>query len=107
MKIDIEQLKTKGVLDTEKIHKMAEEKPLVAPVSSEKIREFGIKANRDREELPDRLPTFSLLPMPIDEHEHIGLYESKQNLYLTFAHAYNRLVQRIEDLEKEVAKLKK
>ena len=74
-------------------------KPILPIVDEKKIKEFCVKKNRDRVVLPNRLPTKGLLPFPIDEHEHIGNYESKQNLYLILAHAYNKCMERIEKLE--------
>lgn len=71
----------------------------------------GVKQNRvrvaNKNELPERLPTADLMPYPIDEDDFIGEYESKKNIYLTLAHAFNKAMERIEQLEAEVAKLKK
>ncbi len=69
----------------------------------------GLKQNRkrmlDKTEFPDRLPTASLTPYPIDEDDFIGQFESKKNLYLTLAHAFNKAMERIEALEKQVSDL--
>ena len=110
MKIDIKTLMKNGKVDDAAIERLAVEKPILPPVTKDKLKEFSIKVNRDRyvheSSMPDRLPTFGHLPMPIDEHDHIGMYESKQNIYLTLAIAFNKAMQRIEELEEEVAKLK-
>jgi len=70
-----------------------------------------VKQNRvrfkDKAEFPDRLPTSDLTPYPIDEDDFIGQFESKKNLYLTTAFAFNKAMERIEQLEAEVKKLKK
>ncbi len=72
---------------------------------------FGVKQNRVRlesvAEFPERLPTNGLMPYPIDEHDFIGQLESKKNIYLTFAHAFNKAMERIEELEKQVSDLTK
>jgi hypothetical protein len=107
MKININEIIKNGKIDEVELEKLAMEKPLLVPITEDKLMRFSIKENRDREQLPERLPTFGLLPMPVDEHEHIGMYESKQNIYLTLAHAFNKAMDRIEALEKEVENLKK
>jgi hypothetical protein len=77
----------------------------------------GLKQNRIRieteDEFPDQLPTAGLFPYPIDEDDFIGEFETKKNLYLTFAHAYNKLMRRTnyllqqnETLKAEIEKLK-
>lgn len=70
----------------------------------------GVKQNRVRitrdEDIPDRLPTAGLYPYPIDEDDFIGEYESKKNIYLTLAHAYNKSMKRIKVLEQEIQQLK-
>ncbi len=48
----------------------------------------------------DRLPTMGMLPKQIMEGQMIGLYESKQDLYLIMAYYINQLLDRIEVLEK-------
>lgn len=66
-----------------------------------------IKQNRQPETVaPDRLPTADLPFYPMDEHNFIGIYESKQNIYLNLAYAFNKAMDRIEALETEVANLK-
>ena len=66
----------------------------------------GVKQNRvrliDKSEIPSRLPTAGLMPYPIDEDDFIGEYESKKNIYLTLAHAFNRAMEEIENLRKEL-----
>jgi hypothetical protein len=47
-----------------------------------------------------KLPTYGLLPKEIREGQMIGMYESKQDLYLLFAHKYNELLDEIEKLKK-------
>ena len=101
MKTDLTKYKRKdGTFDADRL---ASEKPLFPQVDRNRD-EFHAKVNRDRKELPDRLPTAGLLPMPIDDHELIGELETKQNIYLTFAHAYNKLIDRIEKLEAKMDK---
>ena len=94
-----------GKFDEVKLNKLRADKPLLPPVTQEKFRGFSVKQNRDPyETFPDRLPTGDKMPLPVDEHEHIGMYENNQTLYLTTANAYNKLMKRIEELEKKVGK---
>ena len=110
-KVDINAMKDKdGKINEEKLDFLINNKPILTPISKERFIEFGVKQNRDRmTEFPDKLPTLGLMPLPVDEHEHIGNYETSHNLYLTIAHAYNELMeyckkleQRIVDLERKV-----
>ena len=77
-------------------------KPLLPAVNEKRSKGFSVKKNRVRKDLPNRLPIQGMLPFPIDEHEHIGEYESKHNLYLTMAHAYNACIARVEELEEKL-----
>ena len=63
-------------------------------------------AKRPREKPSDRLPTLGMKPKKILEGQMVGMYESKQDLYLMIAHVNNTLLDRIEQLEAEVAALK-
>ena len=107
-KVDISKMfDDEGNLDEEALDVLSSKKPIIPIISGEQKKKLGIKVNRDRySEFPKRLPTFNMLPLPPDEHEHIGLYESKQNLYLITAHAFNILMEKIELLEEELKKLK-
>lgn len=102
--------KPDGKVDEEALEVLETQKPIVPPIAVEKKMKFSVKVNRDRyadiSTFPDELPTFGLLPLPPDEHEHIGLYETKQNLYLLFAHAYNKVMARLDKLEAEIEALK-
>lgn len=68
-----------------------------------------VKQNRkrikDHASFPEFLPTHGLTPYPIDDHPFIGQFESKKNLYLILAHAYNKLMRRTNFLLKEVERL--
>lgn len=55
---------------------------------------------RDRVLPPARLPTLGMKPKKLLEGQLVGMYESKQDLYLTMAHYINDLLDRIEALEK-------
>lgn len=72
-----------------------------------KIPEF--KKERERyameQEIPEELPTSGLLPYPIDTGVFIGEFESKKNIYLTFAHYINRLTNKIKELETRISEL--
>ena len=105
-KIDIEKLKTDGELDDKKIEKMQEDNPIVEALTSEEVAEMSIKLNREPyTDLPTRLPTMGKKPLPPDEHKHIGMYESKQTLYLLFANAYNKIMEKLEELETRIESL--
>ena len=95
-------------LTKKEINKLIQDKPIMPLITSEEASNIysGYKKNRDRYEImPNRLPTCDLLPLPPDEHKHIGELESKQNLYLITAHAYNKLMELIESLEERIKKL--
>lgn len=96
--------------EKEKIEKEHEKliatNPIIDPVTTEELFEFSFKKNRDKyKKFPDKLPTFGKMPVPPDEHKHIGLYENKQTLYLYIAHAYNELTKKISLLEQRVVEL--
>lgn len=90
-----------------------EQTPLLQEVTDEEFAEMAVKKNRKRyKKLPNHLPTKARMPYPPDEHKLIGNFESKQDLYLLFANAYNRLMKRTdhliarnEELESRLAKL--
>lgn len=54
---------------------------------------------------PTRLPTMGMKPKEILEGQMVGMFESKQDLYLMIAHVNNTLLDRIEQLETQVASL--
>ena len=57
--------------------------------------------------LPSKLlPTLDIKPKEIREGQMIGMYESKQDLYLIFAYRCNQLQAEIELLKEEINKLK-
>jgi len=73
-----------------------------APGCSEELKPFvrkRIKPNKI-------LPTFDLLPKEIRIGQMIGVFESKGDLYLIFAHRVNELQQEIDSLKEEIEKLK-
>ena len=99
-KVDINKiLKADGTLDIEALDFIESEKPIF-PVGANTP---AVKINRDRMvDFPSRLPTSGINPFPTDENNMIGQYETKQNIYLTAAHAYNKVMELIEDLEKRI-----
>lgn len=62
------------------------------------VEDYEIK-KRGRKTPPTRLPTMGILPKELFEGQMVGMYESKQDLYLTMAHYINDLLDRIEALE--------
>lgn len=63
-------------------------------------------ANRKRIKPPKILPTYNIKPKKIREGQMIGMYESKQDLYLIFAHRCNEMQEEIDLLKKEINLLK-
>lgn len=59
---------------------------------------------RPRKSPPDRLPTLGILPKELLEGQLVGMYESKQDLYLLMAHYINQLLDRVDELEKQVGR---
>jgi len=55
---------------------------------------------------PKELPTYKLSPKEIREGQMIGMYESKQDLYLIFAHRCNELQKEVDELKEIVKDLK-
>ena len=70
--------------------------------------------DRDLSELSERkriipqkqLPLFGLKPKEIREGQMIGMYESKQDIYLIFAHRCNEMQNEIDFLKNEINLLK-
>jgi len=61
---------------------------------------------RERKDPPEILPTMGLKPKEILQGQMVGMYESKQDLYLIFAHKINGLQNRISNLEKIIDDMK-
>ena len=64
--------------------------------------DMRLVGNRQRIDLPDRLPTYGLKAKQIREGQMIGMYESKQDLYLISAQIYNKLQDKIDDLQNQI-----
>ena len=85
--------------------KAEKKKRILDKATPAELADFSIKKNRDfYKSFPRRLPTFGKMPLPPDEHKHIGMYESKQTLYLLIAHAYNTIMDRLDEFDKSVQK---
>ena len=54
---------------------------------------------RNRVDPPRELPTMGMKPKELLQGQMVGMYESKQDLYLLFANKFNELQKRIDDLE--------
>lgn len=61
--------------------------------------DMRLVADRKRELPPTRLPLFGLKPKKMREGQMIGMFESKQDLYLTLAHRINQLQDEIDLLK--------
>ena len=57
---------------------------------------------RPRVKPPNRLPTKGMLPKEMFDGQLIGMFESKQDLYLIMAHYINQLLDRVDELESKV-----
>jgi len=57
-------------------------------------------AKRQRKVPPTILPTMGMNPKELIEGQMIGMYESKQDLYLLFAYKCNELQKQIDELKK-------
>ena len=96
----IKKIDGKSTIDEKEVQKIWKGKKF------EKDLLMSVKVEIDRyATFPDRLPTNGELPHPPDEHERIGMYETKKDLYLITANAYNKLMERLEALEQAVADL--
>jgi hypothetical protein len=73
------------------------------PLASKAEKEV---AYRKRIKPPKKLPTFGLNPKEIMEGQMIGMYESKQDIYLILAHRCNEMQDEIDLLRSELKKLK-
>lgn len=71
------------------------------PFLEEDNEDFELR-KRNRKNPPKRLPTLGLKPFEFMEGQLIGMYESKQDLYLLIAW----LSERVSDLEDEIKLLK-
>lgn len=64
-------------------------------------------AKRIRIKPPKELPTFGLKPKEMLQGQMIGMYESKQDLYLIFAHRCNEMQKEIDLLKEQIDNLTK
>ena len=64
--------------------------------------DMRLVANRVRELPSTTLPVFGLKPKKIREGQMIGMFESKQDLYLILAHRINQLQAEIELLKSQI-----
>jgi len=64
-------------------------------------------AKRVRKLPPIKLPTMGLSPKEILDGQMIGMYESKQDIYLILAHRCNDLQDEVDTLKKELIKINK
>jgi hypothetical protein len=59
-------------------------------------------SDRVREVPPTLLPTFGMKPKTVREGQMIGMYESKQDIYLILAHRCNALQAEIDLLKTKI-----
>ena len=63
-------------------------------------------AKRERKNPPKELPTMGMKPKKLMEGQMIGMFESKQDLYLIFAQRCNELQKEIDAIKFILSKLK-
>jgi len=81
--------------------------PMGSAKNDEEGQEEEKLAQRARIIPPKILPTFDTKPKQIREGQMIGMYESKQDIYLIFAYRCNALQDEIDNLKQEINLLKK
>lgn len=97
-----------------KLKKEADER-MMNPFDTFDPNEFEPLANdfekeisyRKRVKPSKKLPTYGLNPKEILEGQMIGMYESKQDIYLILAHRCNDLQEEIDILKKRLDKIEK
>jgi len=67
--------------------------------------EEKVLAFRKRIKPPKKLPVFGLKPKEFMEGQMIGMYESKQDIYLTLAHRCNDLQDEVDALKDRIKDL--
>ena len=70
--------------------------PLATPDEREVLYRKRIKPGKT-------LPTFGLKPKEVLEGQMIGMYESKQDIYLILAHRCNDLQSEVDELRAKIA----
>lgn len=96
----IKKVDGKSVIDEKELQKIWKGKKFEEDVTEDDHLLMSVKVEIDRyTDFPDRLPTGGDMPHPPDEHDRIGMYESKRDLYLLIANAYNKIMERLEALE--------
>ncbi len=102
----IKKVDGKSVIDEAEVKKIWGSKKFEKDITKDNGLLMSVKVEVDRyTTFPDRLPTNGELPHPPDEHDRIGMYETKKDIYLITANAYNKLMERIEVLEQAVRDL--
>ena len=97
----------KPEIDEKALEKLWKGKKFEEDVTPEDHMLMSVKVEIDRYvTFPERLPTGGEMPHPPDEHDRVGMYESKRDLYLLLANAYNKLMEKVESLEQEIQLLK-
>ncbi len=69
------------------------------PIKVEGMEDIMI---RERKIKKGKLPTYGLKPKELRVGQMIGMYESKQDIYLLLAHKINELYDKVEALENKL-----
>jgi hypothetical protein len=94
---DRKELYKKEILD-KRLNPVKDFNPETFDPLADDTEEYKL-AKRVRKEPPEFLPTMGMKPKELLEGQMIGMYESKQDLYLLFANKINELNRRIKELE--------
>jgi len=113
IKIMEKYLDTKYSLEKRKVFYQEFMNKVMNPDKSFDPETFDIMKNTSEYEVgkrtrvlpPKELPTFGLKPKEIIVGQMIGMYESKQDLYLIFAHKCNSFQKKVDELESRITEL--
>ena len=95
---DRKELYKKEILD-KRLNPVKDFNPETFDPMADDTEEYKL-AKRKRVLPPKELPTFGMKPKELLEGQMIGMFESKQDLYLLFAHRCNELQKEIDSLKK-------
>jgi len=69
------------------------------PLAEQDIKDVSFRLRKD---VPVLLPTMGMKPKELLQGQMIGMFESKQDLYLLFAHRCNQLQAEIDLLKSQI-----
>jgi len=113
MEEKLKYLDTKYTLKERKVFFIEETNKRMNPFKDFDPETFDLGKNSPEYEVGKRarvlqsgdFPTFGLKPKQIRVGQMIGMFETKQDLYLMFAHKCNSLQEKVDTLEKRILEL--